>query len=235
MRAGLQEICWQQGAGGARRHWEAVAQLRGDAKCRHRAAANPKHNPWLHICMTMVLPPPPPPLLALAKHPGWDTDSAPFLSFSFYSLSTQLCTLGSPEHSSLSLLLGAVAPQTHSPAPRLKTTYLRALFPREGPHGGLTSSIHLGGGSRVETGCSSAAAAASPPLLICSEETTDFISHGHFNKRKHAKASFKKAQARQPCFPPPHPAPVAPQRWRHHGTDRMRTKKGVTSSPCYYL
>lgn len=67
MRAGLQEICWQQGAGGARRHWEAVAQLRGDAKCRHRAAANPKHNPWLHICMTMVLPPPPPPIARPCK------------------------------------------------------------------------------------------------------------------------------------------------------------------------
>lgn len=177
---------------GAGRHWEAVAELRGDPQCRRRAAADPIHSPRVHIC-TGTVPPHPHPhsLLTLARQPIRDTDSIPFPSFPFYSLGTQLCTPRSPGHGRPNPLPAAIAPQTRSSAPSTlpspehpphspgdKATYLGALIPGEGPHRGLSSSIHLGGrlSAGQGSGCSSACRCCLSPSLACSKETTDLIS-----------------------------------------------------------
>lgn len=158
---------------GAGRHWEAVAKLREGPSAPAQSCGRPHTQPsgaHLHGYGTPTSPPP-----RLAKLPGQDTDSIPFLLFPFYSLSTQLCTPGSPGHSRPDPLPGAIAPQTRSPAPpntlpsplpRVKATYLGDLFPREGPHGGLASSIHVGGEAQLRAGERLQLCVPLPPLPL---------------------------------------------------------------------
>lgn len=111
-------------AAGAQRCWEAVAKRRGDPPCWCRAAADPVHSPWVHVCTGTCLygySPPhiPTPLLA---HPckalGRDRYSAALL-IPFYSLST----LGPPV--------------TAVPTPSLRPSHPKHIPQPPGGHGHL--------------------------------------------------------------------------------------------------
>lgn len=167
----------------AGRHWEAVAELRGDPQGRHRAAAGPAHSLWAHVCMGMgMVRPHPHSFLALAKHSGQDMDSVPFLSFykslPFTASAPTSAPWGPWGTDALTPSLRPLHPQHAPQPPGVRATYLGALLPREGPRGGLAGSIHPGGRLSAEPGssCSSFCRCRLSPSLACSKETTDLIS-----------------------------------------------------------
>lgn len=133
LRAGLWGSCQQQRA---QRGWEGLgshSQAQRGPSVGTQSCSWPCTHPGVPIYTGAA-----PPSL------GHTQASIPFLSLSFYSLSTHRCLQGPLGHPD--------PPWCHRTShtvpspPELQATYLGALLPAEGPWGALTSTIHLGGG-----------------------------------------------------------------------------------------
>lgn len=171
---GLGELLAAESPEGLGGGWEAKAKLRGDPQWGHRAAADPV----LTLGCTFTWVWYPHPLVTLAKH--HTQDLAPFLSFPFYSLSTQRCPPG-PLGTATLTLPGAIAPQTPSPAPRAQSHLPRGSPPWGGSPGG--SHQHDPSRGEAERGAGlQLCLKLWPPSLAQRRKPQTLSQRGHFSK-----------------------------------------------------
>lgn len=226
LRAELRGLCWPQGAQGG------CEPLRSCSRAKRGPSVPTQSCSWPH----RVRHPHPDSLLALADHPGWDTN-APTCPVLRPPPQRPALRPGIPGHSRSNPLPGATMPQMCSPAlnalpsppgSRPPTSALSSLgtVPTEVSP---TASIS-GGGSVWGRG----AAAALPVLVLLpplarSEETAALISPWPF-QRAETRSPSRAARGRGRC---PSPAPLRPSCPR--SPSPMGQKKRVTSSPrCYF-